>query len=75
MVIGEEAGSATSFLASMRVTESESLFEYRNINEPRTLSKVNQVGLIALAENCAPRDARENMQVGLQVRPVWEKFS
>ena len=45
MVIGEEAGSAASLPASMRVTETESLLECRDPNEPRTLSKFDQVGL------------------------------
>ena len=40
MVIGEEARNAALLLASIRVTETESLLECRNPNEPGTLSKV-----------------------------------
>ena len=45
-MIGKEAGNAASLLASMRGTETELLLKCRNPDEPRTLSKVNQVGLI-----------------------------
>ena len=48
MVIGEEAGSAALLLASMRVAETELLLECRDPNEPRTLSKVYQVGLMII---------------------------
>ena len=46
MVTGEEAGSAALLLSGMRVTES--LLECRDPNEARTLSKVDQVGLMII---------------------------
>ena len=53
MVIGEEAQSAALLLASMRVTETESLLECSDSDEPRTLSKVDQVGLVIIpCERC-----------------------
>ena len=53
MVIGEKARSPSLLLASMRVAETESLLECRDPNEPRTLSKVDQVGLMIIP--CARR--------------------
>ena len=44
----EEAGRTALLLASMRVTETESLLECRYPNKPRTLSKVDQVGLMII---------------------------
>ena len=52
MVIGEEAGSAALLLASMRVTENESLLECRDLNEPRTLSKVDEVIILCSHHAC-----------------------
>ena len=50
MVISEEAGSTALLLASIGVTETESLLECHGPNEPRTLSKVDQVGLMIICE-------------------------
>ena len=44
-MISEEARSTALLLASMKVTETESLLEFCDPNEPRTLSNVDQVGL------------------------------
>ena len=46
MAISKEARSTALLLASMRVTETESLLECRDPNEPRTLSKIDQVRLM-----------------------------
>ena len=48
MVISEEDRSTALLLASMRVTETQSLLEYRDPKEPRTLSKVDQAGLMII---------------------------
>ena len=48
MVISEEAGSTALLLAGMRARETESLLECHDPNEPRMLSKVDQVGLMII---------------------------